>query len=1009
MRRSIRLFGGTVARVQGDGLFAIFGAPDSHGDTPLRACAAARDMLQRFEGKDALRTPQGADVHIRVGIATGHVLFRDIINDAGAAYDAVGKTAHFASHLEALAPANTVLCDSLTAELAQNAFALQPIDPADRGKLPADEALYQVDAIRTADILVSGFANRPIFGRDDERVALTERLQAPATDGGGLIAVCGAAGSGKTAVCEAVLSDLRAHGRNCLATTANRYARHAPYQCFSDWLRQLVQWRLPAVTGPEGFARWLRENFDDLPDTVAEQIVAIAFADAVPAGTSLAPALSAEAMRRALVRVSRTLIGKAPITLFLDDAQWADAASLAALERLVEASGQAALLATREADALAGQAHAIDTVELTPLSEEAVRRWLRFELGEAFPLDERLVSMVCALEGSAIVVQQLANAPDLIDNLGPFTAEHDLAAQDNRSGAGHEDLHPVLEFVIGERFDRLSRRAYDLLQKAAMIGMSGRVAVLRALDGEPEDSFDDAVAELGQAGILSRRVTANGLTFDVAHSTLQRLAYNRVPRAERRPLHARIHALLAEERLAGRAAEPVLVAHHARLGGLFEAASREFAAGATRAGLRGAYVDAGALIGQAQACIDDLEDDESARHRSLVEIAPVALATLVNLGRREESRDLLASAWKAALALDDPLAQARVGAARAVGLWKGGRHRDAIRDALAIMRTGERLSRPSIWALGLSRFLPPAVDLGLYDLCAGAAPLWLLRLRELAVEDVSTFGGLHTIAASFAARAALETGDVALGERILERAGMRADLPARDFGSVSLLLGSAQIERRRGRAERAVALCQQARAWCLDCGIANLRGVTAAWLASALVYRGDTAQARSVLEADSAFGEPEVAGIYAAGHFLTARALLALAEGSLPEARQSTEQALTLSRQHGEAGNEARALLLRSCLAWLDPQASPEAFAEDLRAARRLAEPRRMLATLDSLAVLQRAGRQRWPGTVPGFDSAGPPDGSEAPHLADGDAQTGLDDDILSRNPAGLFRHIVLN
>ena len=38
----VRAFGGTVARVQGDGIMAMFGAPSAYEDHAIRACLAAR-------------------------------------------------------------------------------------------------------------------------------------------------------------------------------------------------------------------------------------------------------------------------------------------------------------------------------------------------------------------------------------------------------------------------------------------------------------------------------------------------------------------------------------------------------------------------------------------------------------------------------------------------------------------------------------------------------------------------------------------------------------------------------------------------------------------------------------------------------------------------------------------------------------------------------------------------------------------------------------------------------
>src|SRR5919206_1888198 len=56
MAEQVRSFGGTVAQLTGDGLFAVFGAPVAHEDDSVRAVRAARAIhqgLARYAGEVA--------------------------------------------------------------------------------------------------------------------------------------------------------------------------------------------------------------------------------------------------------------------------------------------------------------------------------------------------------------------------------------------------------------------------------------------------------------------------------------------------------------------------------------------------------------------------------------------------------------------------------------------------------------------------------------------------------------------------------------------------------------------------------------------------------------------------------------------------------------------------------------------------------------------------------------------------------------------------------------------
>jgi len=69
VREPVERHGGTVEKVIGDALVAVFGIPAVHEDDPLRAVRAA------LEVRDAVR--DAGEVQARVGINTGDVLARD--------------------------------------------------------------------------------------------------------------------------------------------------------------------------------------------------------------------------------------------------------------------------------------------------------------------------------------------------------------------------------------------------------------------------------------------------------------------------------------------------------------------------------------------------------------------------------------------------------------------------------------------------------------------------------------------------------------------------------------------------------------------------------------------------------------------------------------------------------------------------------------------------------------------------------------------------------------------
>src|SRR5260370_38241547 len=72
MNSTIERYGGTVARLVGDGVLAFFGAPTAHEDDPERAVRCGLDMVREVDELGAARNSPGApSLEVRVGSNSG--------------------------------------------------------------------------------------------------------------------------------------------------------------------------------------------------------------------------------------------------------------------------------------------------------------------------------------------------------------------------------------------------------------------------------------------------------------------------------------------------------------------------------------------------------------------------------------------------------------------------------------------------------------------------------------------------------------------------------------------------------------------------------------------------------------------------------------------------------------------------------------------------------------------------------------------------------------------------
>ena len=142
MMDAVHRYEGTVNKVLGDGIMALFGAPIAHEDHAVRACYAAlaiQRAMQRPGRRDA-RHPRHRDQR-RIGLHSGEVVVRAIGNDLSMDYDAIGPTVHLASRMEQLASPGTVRLTAATANLAEGFVDLRAL-----GRVPVKGLSQPIDA-----------------------------------------------------------------------------------------------------------------------------------------------------------------------------------------------------------------------------------------------------------------------------------------------------------------------------------------------------------------------------------------------------------------------------------------------------------------------------------------------------------------------------------------------------------------------------------------------------------------------------------------------------------------------------------------------------------------------------------------------------------------------------------------------------------------------------------------------------------------------------------------------
>ncbi len=149
--------GGTVNQVLGDGIMALFGAPDPQPDHAARACQAALWMQEAIAAySNALRSSQGVDVQIRVGVNSGEVIVRSVASDLRWDYTAVGAPTHVAARMEQLATPGGIVITADTLAHVRGLIDARPLGHVVVKGVSAGVEAYEVLGAKCAILCPAG-------------------------------------------------------------------------------------------------------------------------------------------------------------------------------------------------------------------------------------------------------------------------------------------------------------------------------------------------------------------------------------------------------------------------------------------------------------------------------------------------------------------------------------------------------------------------------------------------------------------------------------------------------------------------------------------------------------------------------------------------------------------------------------------------------------------------------------------------------------------------------------
>lgn len=130
MSEIIFAYGGTLDKYIGDGLMAIFGAPNATPEDAGNAVKTAITMQKRLAALNKELKSEGLNrIDVGIGLHTGEAVIGYIGSEQRSEYTAIGDTVNLASRLESNAKGGQILISEATAQASGNLFPLIPQEP----------------------------------------------------------------------------------------------------------------------------------------------------------------------------------------------------------------------------------------------------------------------------------------------------------------------------------------------------------------------------------------------------------------------------------------------------------------------------------------------------------------------------------------------------------------------------------------------------------------------------------------------------------------------------------------------------------------------------------------------------------------------------------------------------------------------------------------------------------------------------------------------------------------
>jgi len=547
---------GTVNEMTGDGILALFGAPNALEDAPQRALRSAISIhreISKFNDQKKQKFP----IKMRIGLNTGPVIVGTLGSDIRVEFKAVGDTVNLASRMESIAEPGTTYVTRNTFQLAEGLFEFEVLGKKKiKGKtelIPVYKLLGDKGDIYRPRLGSERMIFSKMVGRDELLNRLELQVLKAVNGMGSIVNIIGEAGIGKSRLLAELKKRDVMNRVVFLEGRAISIGRNLSFYPIIDLLKLWAQIRDDddknvAYSKLESAVRDLYpEKAGEIFPFVATLMgmkLAGAYAERIKG-------IEGEALEKLIFNNMRALIIKAtelsPMVIVLEDMHWADTSTIEFLEFLFQ------LVETHRVIFI--NVFRLDHLETgdritAGIKKSLLRYYVELKIE---PLDGKMSQDLIrnmldigelkhAFMGQ--IVQRAGGNPFFIEEVVRSFIDEKVVVLKNGKFEVTEKIeetvipHRIID-VLMARIDRLEEETRSLLKIAAVIGRNFFYRIIKEVANSVED-IDSKLVNLKDLQLVMERQRMEEIEYIFNHALVQEVAYQSILYKTRKELHLKV-------------------------------------------------------------------------------------------------------------------------------------------------------------------------------------------------------------------------------------------------------------------------------------------------------------------------------------------------------------------------------------------------------------------------------------------------------------------------------------